>query len=91
MNSDRRSRSRMQSESPRSNRRLGDSTNDTEGARLLERDGQTVYAHNVDHEVAFISQPLDTRLGEDFIYDNTAGTCQPYTSLTLAPDWAKLM
>ncbi len=73
MNSDRRSRSRMQSELPRSNRRLGDSTNDTEGSRLVKWDGQTVYAHNVDHEVAFISQPLNPRLGKDFVYDNTAG------------------
>lgn len=40
----------------------------------MKRNGQTVNAHNVDTEVAFISWPDQTELGDDFVYDDTAGT-----------------
>ncbi|KAL8729197.1 MAG: hypothetical protein Q9181_005082 [Wetmoreana brouardii] len=57
-------------------RRSSDSIDDTKASRLVKRDGQTVNAHNVDDEVAFISLPQNQQLGDDFVYDNTAGTDQ---------------
>ena len=57
-------------------RRSSDSIDDTEASRLAKRDGQTVNAHNVDDEVAFISLPLNQDPGNDFVYDNTAGADQ---------------
>lgn len=42
----------------------------------MKRDRQTVNAHNVDEEVAFISLPRRGKPGNDFVYDNTAGTDQ---------------
>ena len=57
-------------------RRSSDSIDDTEAPRLLKRDGQLVNAHNVDDEVAFISLAQNQQLGDDFVYDNTAGTDQ---------------
>jgi hypothetical protein len=56
--------------------RSDDGTNYTEEFHLVKRDGQTVNAHNVDEEVAFISAPLGEAVGRDFVYDNTAGTGQ---------------
>lgn len=45
-------------------------------SHVVKRDGQIINAHNVDDEVAFISLPLNRQLGNDFVYDNTAGTGQ---------------
>ena len=43
---------------------------------LVKRDGNLVNAHNVEKEMAFISQPRNKDLTEDFVYDDTAGTGQ---------------
>ena len=57
-------------------KRSDNSTNYTEESRFVKRDGQTVNAHNVEKEVAFISLPSGEALGTDFVYDDTAGTGQ---------------
>ena len=43
-------------------------------SRLLRRDDGTVNSHKVEPEVAFTSWPDQTELGEDFVYDKSAGS-----------------
>lgn len=43
-------------------------------SRLIRRDDGAVNSHKVEPEMAFISWPDQTEIGEDFIYDKSAGS-----------------
>ena len=63
-------------DTPSSRLRRSDHVSMMEDRQLVKRDGGLVNAHNVEEEMAFISQPRGKELTNDFVYDSTAGTGQ---------------